>query len=144
MIELLVCLGVLAIAMGSILSIFVVGTRFAATAQRRMDAGRVARAVFEVANQRVTDTTWGRNQDGNIQGDGTSITNLTGTIVPPNLIVSPVSLVWECTLDTYAAGDLNGLHILSLIVSHDSDGSGTFNLPGDEIIGTYYAVLADR
>ena len=89
MVELLVCLGVLALALGSILSVFIAGTRFAVRAQRKMDAGRIARVVFETANARTVDATWGRDATGAVLED---LKSTNGTYVNGQRVAGAVRL----------------------------------------------------
>ncbi len=159
MIELLVCLGVLAIALGSVLSVFVAGTRFAAKSRRRMDASRVARAVHDRFQKgweeppSGSDNWHGHDDDGDvvdetIQSDQMpSISDVPASWAPAYVIDSPVRLVWRCqvlTPNPYTF-DVPGMHLLVTTVSHDSNEDACFDTePDDEVIGTYCAILVDR
>lgn len=68
MMELLVTLGILAIALASVLSIFARGSRFGLRAQERTEAGRVAQAVFDLVDRgfKVGAARRGRQDDGSL------------------------------------------------------------------------------
>jgi type II secretory pathway pseudopilin PulG len=155
MVELLVCLGVLAIMLGSILSVFTAGARVATNAQRKMDAGRVALAVFELVDRGFVTSSGqhGRGADGpgKFQPEvvkSEELSSLDGGTIgrsPAYVIYSPLSLVWRAELSTPPAGtyDFDDFHLLEVTVSHDTNDNGAFDVT-DEVIGKYYALLADR
>ena len=88
MIEILVALGILAVAIGSILTIFTAGARHGARAREKMEAGRVALAVFDLVDKGFVvsgspDTPYGRRSDGKLVNDeelesGNSLQNIDG------------------------------------------------------------------
>ena len=149
MVELLVCLGVLALALGSILSVFIAGTRFAVRAQRKMDAGRIARVVFETANARTVDATWGRDATGAVvEGPIDSLTpSVSSAFVlrPSDMIRIQTGLVWQSTIAQVAPGtyDFDDFYTVETVVSHDTNDDGAFDVT-DKVVGRYYALLADR
>jgi hypothetical protein len=145
MIELLVCLGILAFTLGGILSIFFAGKRFGDRAQERSEAGRVAQAVFDFADAPKDGALiqWGR-----VKGDPVVRNN------PPELDThhpaaagmfdSPLALVCTATIDDYVSTDLPGMHVLIVEVYRDDDLDGYVNTLNDTLIGRYYSLLADR
>ena len=155
MVELLVCLGVLALALGSILSVFIAGTRFAVRAQRKMDAGRVARGVHErfAKGWEEPPGTWhGRRDDGTVVDETVTSQQMPGISdvqpgnAPAYVIDSPLSLVWRCEIVTpnpYTLG-LPDMHMLVIVVSHDTNDNELFDDVADKVVGKYYALLADR
>jgi type II secretory pathway pseudopilin PulG len=155
MVELLVCLGVLAIALGSILSVFITGARVATNAQRKMDAGRVARVVFELVDRGFVTSSGqhGRGADGpgKFQPEvvkSEELSSLVGGTIgrsPAYVIYSPLALVWRAELSTPPAGtyDFDDFHVLEITVSHDTNDNSAFDVT-DEVVGKYYALLADR
>ncbi len=162
MVELLVCLGVLAIALGSVLSVFVAGTRFAAKSRRRMDASRVGRAVYDLADRGFgvgASIDHGRGAGGagkfNVAAGSPdefySQDLLSAGYLPswgPAYVVdSPLRLVWKCRISEPSAGtfDLAGMYNVEITVSLDENENDAFDPePDDEEIRRYHAILVDR
>jgi type II secretory pathway pseudopilin PulG len=161
MVELLVCLGVLAVALGSVLSIFVAGTRFAAKSRQRMDASRVARAVYDLADRGldVAGTPHGRGTGGagkfNVAAAGPDefysqdllSAGYLPSWAPAYVVDSPLRLVWKCRISEPPAGtfDLGGMYNVEITVSLDENENDAFDPePTDEEIRRYYAILVDR
>jgi type II secretory pathway pseudopilin PulG len=148
MMELLVAMGILTIALASVISIFARGSQFGLKAQERMEAARVAQAVFDLADTGVAGAAWGRRADGNI-ADAT-IASLSAS-VPTGLFKSHLTLVWEGDIQPCIQGGI-GMHLLEITVRFDSNDNEAFDeLPitpeasqPDRLIGRYYAILADR
>ena len=63
----------------------------------------------------------------------------------PSSSLLPIRLVWRAELSTPAPGtyDFDDFHLLEVTVSHDTDDDEAFAVT-DEVIGKYYALLADR
>ena len=174
MIELLVALGIFAIAVGSILTIFTAGARHGARAREKMAAGRVALAVFDLVDKGFTagGTNYGRGAvDAGVidaEGDGETVTSeqllgMTAPAPPPGysqwapayVMASPVLLVWEYEIASPAPSTTDGVQLrrLTVTVSVDEDTDFTFDqeqtLPsgvrtGDPVVRVYEAILADR
>ena len=148
MMELLVTLGILAIALASVLSIFARGSRFGLRAQERTEGARVAQAVFDLADTGVAGGIWGRKTDGNI-ADAT-IASLSAS-VPPQLFKSHLTLVWEGKIEPHTQDGID-MHLLKITVRFDANGNGMYDelpttperLQPDRLVSKYYAILADR
>lgn len=150
MLEILVSLGILAVAIGSILTIFTAGARHGARAQEKMEAGRVAVAVFDLVDRGFT----GGGRDA-ATGSFTNNETLSGgpaTVLGADDFVakSPVPLVWKYEITSLDPADTDGvqLHRLSVTVSVDEDGDLLFDDAAsanpDRVIRVYEAILADR
>jgi len=163
MIEILVALGILAVAIGSILTIFHAGARHGARAREKMEAGRVALAVFDLVDKGFTDGTNEYGRDGATGGispttvpfTSQQLFAMTDPAPPPNfsqwgpayVTGSPVPLVWQYEISD-ATTDGVQLHRLSVTVAVDEDGDGIFDGTGspepDRVVRVYEAILADR
>jgi len=141
MVELTVCLGILGVTLGAVVSIFFAGSRWALRAQEQTEAARVAQAVFDLAERGVPTDDWGRRTDGGVS-DG-EIDNLSPHAA--GILSGPLPLVWRARISPLdrAQTGLDGLHCLEVIVSFDEDSSGSWS-PTEREVGRYYAVLADR
>jgi len=166
MMELLVTLGILAVALGSVLSIFARGSQFGLRAQERTEGARVAQAVFDLVDRGflVAATRRGRQDDGTIPDEPVGIfshdlataTELDGMAFsawrPAHVIRSHLDLVWDAKVTTPppSAGpglewtNLQGVHLLEVTVRFDGDGDKAYDASRDRLVGKYYAILADR
>lgn len=165
MMELLVALGILAVALASVLSIFARGSQFGLKAQERMEAARVAQAVFDLVDRGfIAGTRKGRDENGNIAAGASEVLSqdiedayeLDGMAFsawsPAYVIRSHLDLVWSCQIDDYVIDGITGMHLLKITVRFDSKENGEFDEllatpesgQPDRLIGRYYAVLADR
>ncbi len=154
MMELLVTLGILAIALASVLSIFARGSQFGLKAQERTEASRVAQAVFDVMSQGwefpASSSTWyGRDGDGKVI-DGTirsdqiaSQSDLPSSWRPAYVVRSHLTLVWEADVAPYTQDGI-AVHMLTITVCFDDDGDRAYDASRDRRVGKYYAILADR
>jgi len=153
MIEILVALGILAVAIGSILTIFHAGARHGARAREKMEAGRVALSVFDLVDKGFTVVagSYGRDAvtagviDSELDGETYSGGQATTFGADDFVTKSPVPLVWEYTITSPDPATTDGvqLHRLSVTVAVDDDGATGFSA-GDRRIRTYEAILADR
>jgi len=164
MIEILVALGILAVAIGSILTIFHAGARHGARAREKMEAGRVALAVFDLVDKGFSvnsakfgrgKTTAGKIEDGEIV-KSEELAHLDDAPVtytkwynewgPTYVAPSPVPLVWKYETRAYAADGV-GMHQLTVTVAVDEDGDYIFDdapPEPDRVVRVYEAILADR
>ena len=162
MLEILVALGIVAIAMSSILTIFHAGARHGARAREKMEAGRVALAVFDLVDKgfAVNSAPYGRGRttpgvvdDGEIvtseqleylDSKPVSYTKWYKEWRPTYVATSPVLLVWKYEITLYTVDGV-AMHQLSVTVSVDEDGDLRFDpAPTDRVVRVYEAVLADR
>ncbi len=166
MIEILVALGILAIAISSILTIFTAGARHGARAREKMEASRVALAVFDLVDRGFTaGTPYGRGAvdagviDKELDGETVTSEQLLGITIPAPppgysewapayVTASPVLLVWKYEIQPYTLDGV-AMHRLSVTVSVDEDQDYAFDveLPGgsgDRVVRVYEAILADR
>jgi hypothetical protein len=159
MLEILVALGILAVAIGSILTIFHAGARHGARAQEKMEAGRVALAVFDLVDRGFTlggppwygrDRTTGEIMDTTTPFESQQLSGMDGgqpSWRPAYVTDSPVLLVWSYEITSLDPATTDGvqLHRLSVTVSIDEDGDLFFDPePTDRVIRVYEAILADR
>ncbi len=167
LIEIMVTLGILVIVMASVLSVFAAGTRMSMRAREKMEAGRVALAVFDMLEAGFNDqpdrtgTWYGRDGNGDFTFSGTIAShelpaNYQYPPAPSNwsawepmwVIKSPVRLVWRCTISQPSGWDADeikkGMHLVRVIVSRDEDNNNEFNLATDREVGRFYAVVSDR
>jgi len=156
MVEILVALGVLAIALGSVLAVFVGGSRTSLLARERMEASRLALAVFDVVDKGwIGGAEWyGRDGDGNLPPADTLIDNNIYLSTNPNLPVnsadwwpayvirSPVKLVWRCWIRTMPS-DVGGMHHVTVTVYVDETENRGIDA-SDRIVGSFYALMSDR
>ena len=151
MVEILVALGILAVAIGSILTIFHAGARHGARAREKLEAGRVALAVFDLVDKgfTITSTPHGRGSDGVVLDETISSGNHLQNIDegqsawrPTYVADSPVPLVWKYDINPYTVDGVP-MHRLSVTVAVDEDRDLQFS-SGDREIRTYEAILADR
>ncbi len=146
--------------MASILSIFAAGSRFASRAKDKMEAGRVAQAVFDLVDRGFgpVGSERGRREDGTLmdgevirsqelggatERDGTQFRSLwapayvTGRYVRtpegpfPQAFDKGPGLVWRCEIEDYTQGP-PGLYLVKITVERDLNGNGVFDLGGDE------------
>ena len=140
-VEILVALGVLAIAFGGVLAIFGAASRQSLAAQERSEAARVAQAVFDLAQSGAYARSdgalvWGRNAAGKVEKTGqiqsVDLDPETGTLVPGPLplpplpvqasavarvVQGPLSLRWTAQIsDVGAYAGLSGMYSLSIVV----------------------------
>ena len=157
MMELLVTLGILAIALASVLSIFARGSQFGLRAQERTEGSRVAQAVFDLVDRGFIDgTRKGRDENGKIPAGLTEVfsqaletaAEVDGMAFsawkPAYVIRSHLDLVWHCRIDDHAVDGVTGMHLLMVTVCFDDDGDKAYDASRDRLVGTYYAILADR
>ncbi len=156
MIEILVTLGILSVVIGSVLSIFVAGSRFGLRAQEKMEAGRVAQAVFDLVDRGFdAPSRMGRLDDGSLLDETVTCQQLASAgaqeidgyqfrslWAPTYVVRSPLSLVWKYVISPH---DVDGLvmHHLDVTVRFDEDGDADFD-DTDRLIARYSAILADR
>lgn len=156
MVELLVSLGILAVAIGSILSIFVAGSRFGGRSRERLEAGRVALAVFDLVDRgfTVSSTPYGRRTDGGLVDEtvtsGDHLQAIDGgqpSWRPTYVAKSPVLLVWKYEVTARQVDGVD-VHQLTVTVSVDLDDDfqfdGASSADPDRVVKVYEAVLADR
>lgn len=170
MMELLVTLGILAIALASVLSIFARGSQFGLKAQERTEGSRVAQAVFDLVDRGFLDSganPIGRDEYGNILNEPAGIFShdlkdareLDGVMgfsayEPAYVIRSHLDLVWRCTIVDHAVDGVTGMHLLTITVRFDDNGNGRYDEDPNPANHTdrlesrhysiYYAILADR
>ena len=155
LVEILVALGVLAMAIGSILTIFMTGSRFGARTREKLEAGRVALAVFDLVDKGfdVGGTPYGRRSTGPLAGqlvnDEEVESSLSSRVLGDAAFAarSPVPLVWKYKILDHTVDGVP-MHRIEITVRLDTDGSGD---PGyleyddtDRLIRVYHALLADR
>ncbi len=142
MIELLVALGIFAIAVGSILTIFTAGARHGARAREKMAAGRVALAVFDLVDKGYSsggrDPTTGDLPNSETRTGGPS------TVFGADEFVanSPVLLVWKYEIEPYTADGV-AMRQLTVTVAADENSDFLFD-SGDRTVRVYEAILANR
>ena len=166
MMELLVTLGILAVALASVLSIFARGSQFGLRAQERTEGGRVAQAVFDLIDRGfMISTRRGRRDDGSLLDETINCQeldfNTTGAREldgmqfrslwkPAYVIRSHLDLVWRATISTPNLpppapsgldwATMQGVHVLEVTVRFDGDGNGTY----DEVPATPERLQPDR
>jgi hypothetical protein len=161
MMELAVCLAVLAIALGAVLSMFYYGARAGWRSQERREAGRVALAVFDLIDRGFIDqgaVRRGRQADGGFPPGTSTVRSqelmnsretdgLSGFYAwrPAYVVASPLPLVWECAISDYPS-DVGGLHVLEVVVAYN-EGDAVPGVPEfgaeDREIERFHAILAD-
>lgn len=136
MLELTVCLGILGVTLGSVISIFFAGSRWALKAYERAEAARVAKAVFDLADRGAPPNGWGRGDSGSITTG--QLDNL--STYAQDIVRSELPLVWRAKIDP---SSIEKLYVLEVTILMDEDSSGGPS-GTDREIGRYYALLADR
>ncbi len=156
MIEILVALGIVAIAISSILTIFTAGARHGARAREKLEAGRVALAVFDLVDRGFTlggpswygrDRTTGEVTDTTVPFTCQQLASMDDgqpSWRPGYVTASPVPLVWKYEIED-ATTDGVQIHRLSVTVAVDEDGDLQFDPePTDRVVRVYEAVLTNR
>jgi len=141
MIELLVCLSILAFTLGGVVAIFFAGSRQGQFAQQRTEAGRVGQAILDFADtpKDVGVLAWGRVTADGIVRTG-SITNLTPGAA--DIVFTELPLVWEAQIDLHT---IDGLQCKILVIRLAMDENGNDNLDADDPeVSRYYALMVDR
>lgn len=173
MVELLVTLGIIAIAMGGVLSVFFAAFGYSRRGREKAEAARTALAVYGLMDRGFVETggnAHGRGGDGNLVYEGGETVHTVtcqqlasalgmyyyGPSWAPSYVTRTTSpLVWKCEVSQHpdwgSDDGCTGLHVLKITVSRDDDLDDSFDeldflgdLDVDSEVARFSAYLADE